>query len=387
MANYHFSVDIVKRSAGRSSVAAAAYRSGEKLTDFRTGKRYDFRHKDDVTHKTVMLPDSVSTWMKDRQALWNYVEQFEKRVDAQLCRDVNFDLPKELTTQQNIELAEKFVKEMFVDKGMIADLAIHTKVAPDGEKLSHAHVLLTLREVSEQGFGLKNRAWNSKDLLQDWRVEWANYANQSLCLNGHKERVDHRSLEEQGIALEPQNRRGNENYKFNGRRKAEHERIARDNAERILADPSIATRALTRNQSTFSTKDIHAFARRHSANETQQAEVFEAIRNHKELVQVQEYKDCFTTKQMLNLEMDMLNKANRLDISKGHQVKEVEVTRPLTDEQKEVLDHLVAAGDMKCVIGYAGSGKSYLLGAAREVWEQSGYRVRSEEHTSELQSH
>ena len=375
MANYHFSVDIVKRSAGRSSVAAAAYRSGEKLTDFRTGKRYDFRHKDDVTHKTIMLPDSAPAWMKDRQALWNYVEQFEKRVDAQLCRDVNFDLPKELTTQQNIELAEKFVQDMFVSKGMIADLAIHTKVAPDGEKLSHAHVLLTLREVSERGFGLKNRAWNSKDLLQDWRVEWANYANRSLSLNGHKERVDHRSLEEQGIALEPQNRRGNENYKFNGRRKAEHERIARDNAERILADPSIATRALTRNQSTFSTKDIHAFAKRHSANETQQAEVFAAIRNHSELVQVQEYKDCFTTRQMLHLEMDMLNKANRLDINKGHQVKEFEVTRPLTEEQKEVLDHLVAAGDMKCVIGYAGSGKSYLLGAAREVWEQSGYRV------------
>jgi Ti-type conjugative transfer relaxase TraA len=375
MANYHFSVDIVKRSAGRSSVAAAAYRSGEKLIDFRTGKRYDFRHKDDVTHKTIMLPESASSWMKDRQALWNYVEQFEKRTDAQLCRDVNFDLPKELTTQQNIELAEKFAQEMFVAKGMIADLAIHTKYAADGTTLSHVHVLLTMREVSEQGFGLKNRAWNSKDLLQDWRIEWANYANHALSLNGHKERVDHRSLAEQGIALEPQNKRGNENYKFNGRRKAGHERIARDNAERILADPSIATRALTRNQSTFSTKDIHAFAKRHSANETQQAEVFQAIRNHQEIVQVQEYKDCFTTLQMLSLEMSMLSKANRLHISKGHAVKEVEVTRPLSDEQKEVLDHLVATGDMKCVIGYAGSGKSYLLGAAREAWEQSGYKV------------
>jgi len=375
MANYHFSVDIVKRSAGRSSVAAAAYRSGEKLTDFRTGKRYDFRHKDDVTHKTIMLPESAPTWMQDRQALWNYVEQFEKRADAQLCRDVNFDLPKELTAQQNIELAEKFVKEMFVAKGMVADLAIHTKYDANDKPLSHAHVLLTMREVSEKGFGLKNREWNSKDLLQDWRVEWANYANEALSLNGHRERITHLSLAEQGIALEPQNRRGNENYKFNDRRKAEHERIARDNAERILADPSIATRALTRNQSTFSTKDIHAFAKRHSANETQQAEVFQAIRNHHDIVQVHEYKDCFTTQQMLSLEMSMLSKANRLHISEGHAVKEVEVTRPLSDEQREVLNHLIDKGDMKCVVGFAGTGKSYLLGAAREVWEQSGYKV------------
>lgn len=310
-----------------------------------------------------------------RQALWNYVEQFEKRADAQLCRDVNFDLPKELTTQQNIELAEKFVQEMFVAKGMITDLAIHTKNGSDGCKLSHAHVLLTMREVSEQGFGLKNREWNSKDLLQDWRVEWANYANEALSLNGHSERITHLSLAEQGIALEPQVRRGNENYKFNDRRKAEHERIARDNAERILADPTIAIKALTRNQSTFSEKDIHAFAKRHSVHETQYFDVYEAIRDSKELVEIFGKNASFTSKRMLNLEMSMLTKANKLDMSKGHAVKEVEVTRPLSDEQKEVLDHLVASGDMKCVIGYAGSGKSYLLGAAREVWEQSGYKV------------
>ena len=375
MANYHFSVDIVKRSAGRSSVAAAAYRSGEKLIDFRTGKRYDFRHKDDVTHKTIMLPEFAPSWMKDRQALWNYVEQFEKRADAQLCRDVNFDLPKELTTQQNIELAEKFVKEMFVAKGMIADLAIHTKYDTNDKPLSHAHVLLTMREVSEQGFGLKNRTWNSKDLLQNWRREWAGYANEALSLNGHRERVTHLSLAEQGIALEPQTRRGNENYKFNSRRKAEHERIARDNAARILADPTIAIKALTRNQSTFSEKDIHAFAKRHSAHETQFFDVYEAIRDSKELVEIFGKNASFTSKRMLDLEIEMLAKANKLDMSKGHAVKEVEVTRPLSDEQKEVLDHLVAVGDMKCVIGYAGSGKSYLLGAAREVWEQSGYKV------------
>ena len=375
MANYHFSVDVIKRSDGRSSVAAAAYRSGEKLIDFRTGKRYDFRHKDDVTHKDILLPDSAPTWMKDRQALWNYLEQFEKRKDAQLCRDVNFDLPKELNTRQNIELAEKFVKEIFVDKGMIADLAIHAKYDANDKPLSHAHVLLTMRAVSEQGFGLKNREWNSKDLLQDWRVEWANYANQALSLNGHRERVDHRSLFEQGIELEPQNKRGNENYKFNGRRKEEHSRIANDNAERILADPTIATRALTRNQSTFSIKDIDALAKRHSTNEVQYSQVFEAIRSHKEIVQVQEYKDCFTTRQMLSLEAEMLNKANRLNICEGHEVKQIEVTRPLSEEQLEVLNHITDKGDMKCVIGFAGSGKSYLLGAAREVWEKSGYKV------------
>ena len=125
MAIYHFSVQIISRSQGRNSVAAAAYRSAEKLVDERTRQTYDFTRKNDVVESAILLPKEAPQWMADREKLWNAVEQTEKRKDAQLAREINIALPRELTPEQNGTLLKTFVQKEWVDKGMVADVAFH----------------------------------------------------------------------------------------------------------------------------------------------------------------------------------------------------------------------------------------------------------------------
>jgi ATP-dependent exoDNAse (exonuclease V) alpha subunit len=199
MAIYHFSVKVISRSAGRSSVAAAAYRAGEKITNERDGLTHDYSNKQGVLHSEILLPENVPLEYADRAMLWNTVEQTEKRRDAQTARDVDFALPIELNRDEQIELAREFVMENFVDKGMIADLAIHDT----GNGNPHAHVLLTMREVSELGFGKKNRDWNDKELLEQWRENWATACNDKFHEKGLDVSIDHRTLAEQGIDREP----------------------------------------------------------------------------------------------------------------------------------------------------------------------------------------
>src|SRR5438552_4365786 len=133
MAIYHFSGTIISRSQGRSAVACAAYRSAEKLHDEKYDKEHDYSHKRDVANTEILLPDNAPQWMGNREKLWNAVEVNEKRKDAQLAREFNFALPRELTLEQNTILAREFVKQAFVSKGMVADLCIHNEKTPEGD--------------------------------------------------------------------------------------------------------------------------------------------------------------------------------------------------------------------------------------------------------------
>lgn len=200
MAIYHFSTQIIGRSSGKSAVASAAYRAGEKMYDEHTGLAFDYTRKQKIDYTEIIAPDNAPAWVQDREKLWNEVEFTEKRKDAQLAREFNIALPVELNKEQQIELVRNFSKDNFVDDGMIADIAIHNQ---DGEN-PHAHIMLTTREIGPDGFGKKNREWNERDLHNQWREEWANYANRELERIGSQERIDHRSLEEQGIDREPQ---------------------------------------------------------------------------------------------------------------------------------------------------------------------------------------
>ncbi|AQT86991.1 hypothetical protein B1222_23450 (plasmid) [Paenibacillus larvae subsp. pulvifaciens] len=187
-------MQVAKRSNGSSSIAMAAYRSGEKLFEERTGETKHYKRK--VQPETMILaPKHAPSWVQNRNRLWNEVEKAEKRVDAQLCREFNLALPKELNKEEQRKLIHDFCKEQLVDRGMIADIAIHR----DDEQNPHAHVMLTMRDIKDDGFGKKNRDWNDKELMKSWREEWANYANRSLERAGFSERIDHRSLAEQGI--------------------------------------------------------------------------------------------------------------------------------------------------------------------------------------------
>lgn len=200
MADYHCSVKVISRSKGRSATGAAAYRAGERIEDRRTGLAHDYTRKNGVDHCEILAPDGAPAWVYDRAELWNRVEEGERRKDSQVAREVEIGLPRELDAEQQRELATDYAREQFVSRGMIADVCLHHT---DGHN-PHAHIMLTMRELDGDGFASrKQRDWNDTELLEEWRAEWSRTANAALERAGSNERIDHRSLEDQGIERAP----------------------------------------------------------------------------------------------------------------------------------------------------------------------------------------
>ena len=188
MAIYSMRMQVIGRSAGRSATAAAAYRSGEEIKDERTGKSHDYTGKSDIYDSEILLPEGAPERLGDRVTLWNEVERVEKRKDAQLSREVMIALPAELTHEQKQELTREYVRGEFTGQGMIADIGYHDFDSHN----PHAHIMLTMRLVNEDGFGKKKREWNRRDVVKDYREHWAEYANRALERAGHDARIDHR---------------------------------------------------------------------------------------------------------------------------------------------------------------------------------------------------
>jgi ATP-dependent exoDNAse (exonuclease V) alpha subunit len=183
MAIYYFDARIIGRSSGRSAVGSAAYRSGEKLhsiahASYQSGEKlqgkdgkitHDYTKKKGVVHSEILLPENAPPEFIDRETLWNAVEASETRKNSQLAREIIVALPREFNLQEQLAVVREYVRENFVSKGMIADFSIHDK----WEDNPHAHIMLTTRNVSQNGFGGKNREWNKKELLLSYRKAWA----------------------------------------------------------------------------------------------------------------------------------------------------------------------------------------------------------------------
>ena len=252
IAIYHLSIQVISRGKGRSAVAAAAYRAGERITNEYDGYTHDYTKKKNIAHTEILLPDHAPAEYSDRGTLWNAVEKIEGNSNAQLAREIEFSLPVELSTEQNIALAHEYVKKHFVDKGMIADMCIHNpdSVDENGNKIiggnPHCHVMLTMRPFHEDRiatngntdkiWGAKSRKeyildshgeriklpsgewksrkvnavdWNDKNKAEDWRKGWADICNKHFEKygitdpDGKPTRIDHRSYERQGNGLIP----------------------------------------------------------------------------------------------------------------------------------------------------------------------------------------
>lgn len=209
MALYRLEVKILGRSAGHSAIAAAAYRSGNKIFDERNEKTHDYTRKTGVKNSLILAPAGSPDWVFDRERLWNEVEKSEKRKDAQLAREVIVALPRELNETARLKLLNDFVSNEFVAKGMIADVSYHNPKAGDGGENPHAHIMLTMRDITLEGFQKKNRSWNTavftkddyirdKSQLVGLRATWADYVNNALASSGNSSTVSHLSNTAQG---------------------------------------------------------------------------------------------------------------------------------------------------------------------------------------------
>ena len=191
---------MISRSQGRSATAAIAYRVAERIEDRRTGLVFDYAARGGVDHTEILAPDHAPDWVRDRSELWNRVEESETRKNSQVAREVRVALPDELTHAERVELVREFVRSQFVDRGMVADIALHAPGREGDERNHHAHILLTTREIDAEGsvpgggFTTKNRDWNKVEVLEGWREAWARDSNAALERASIEDRVDHRTL-------------------------------------------------------------------------------------------------------------------------------------------------------------------------------------------------
>ncbi|HGB9734552.1 TPA: MobQ family relaxase [Escherichia coli] len=194
MAIFHLEFKILTRTTktgkSKSSLYLAAYNSREKLKDENTGLIFDYTKKTDLYKSGIILPENAPARFYERSTLWQEVENIERRKDSQLCRYAIISLCAELSAEQNEQLLKKYLKDNFVNKGMIADYSIH-----DINKKPHAHIMLTMRKCENEGFSKKKeRCWNNKDLAEIWRRQWSLLVNKTLRENGHNNTITHLSF-------------------------------------------------------------------------------------------------------------------------------------------------------------------------------------------------
>jgi hypothetical protein len=196
MAIFYFNAQAISRSSGKNACRAAAYNARAEIVARKTGKSYNYSDRTDLAHSLVMTPTIDGLTFKiDRSKLWNLVEAGEKRPDAQLARSLVLALPTEIDNQAKWLLTQKFVRDNFTSQGMVADVNIHDINSHN----PHVHILLTMRDINEitpSGeivFGLKNRTWNDKKLLEQQKASWANSVNKYLELAQVPDRIDHRT--------------------------------------------------------------------------------------------------------------------------------------------------------------------------------------------------
>ena len=224
MAIFHLQIKTVSRSSGRTATAAAAYRSGERIRDERTGALYNHSKRADVLHKEIFLPtpldrpDSGMEWARDRSTLWNTAEKAQPRSNSRVAREYQVALPAELSPEQRVALARTFSREIADRYKVAVDLAIHAP-RPEGDPRNfHAHLLATTREVTPEGMGpltgvdMTGEARSERGLppsrqeFRTLRARWAELTNEALRDAHIDARVDHRSLKAQGIEREPRAR-------------------------------------------------------------------------------------------------------------------------------------------------------------------------------------
>jgi len=409
MAIYHLSMKPIARSGGRSAVAAAAYRSSQKLTNERDGQTHDFTARRGVEHAEIVLPQGVEAeWALDRSRLWNAAEAAEKRKDARVAREIEVALPHELTAAQRLELTREFAHGLADRYGVAVDFAIHSPHGDTDVRNHHAHIMLTTRKVGRDGLGektsleLENKKLvalglpTSHDQLRDIRLDWEGRANRHLALAGHDIRIDHRSHRDCGLEIEPTQHMGVHATQMDRRGKSvvrarQDEDQALRNAALIRERPEQVLTLVTNEKSVFDRTDVARTLHRYIDDPDAFQSAFTKAMASPALVELRpEQRDehgrtiepaRYSTKEMVAVEQQMADSADRMaqsrtfGVSQRH-VEQAIAERPfLAEEQREAIRHITGPERIEAVAGLAGAGKSTMLGAARQAWEAEGYEV------------
>ncbi|MEW9299219.1 MobQ family relaxase [Acetobacter oryzifermentans] len=227
MAIFHLSVKTVSRSTGRSAVAAAAYRTGDTLTNERDGRQHDYANRTGVDDSFIIAPTGCE-WAHNRSALWNAAEQTEKRSNSVTAREYVLALPAELDAKDRADLARSFASAVVERYGVAADVALHAPSAGGDDRNYHAHILTTTREVEPDGLGKKTRILDAAKTggpeIESLRELWAMQCNEALERHQKPARIDHRSYERQGVDEMPTMHLGPTSTTMERKHKAEQER-------------------------------------------------------------------------------------------------------------------------------------------------------------------
>ncbi|MGO8598436.1 Ti-type conjugative transfer relaxase TraA [Rhizobium ruizarguesonis] len=421
MAIYHFSMKPIARSGGRSAVASAAYRAAERLTNERDGLTHDFSNRTGVEHAEIVLPAGSSAyWAMKRSALWNAAERAEKRSDARLAREFEVALPHELSAEQRLALTRAFALHLANRYGAAVDFAIHRPGGGGDIRNSHAHLMMTTREVRENGLGdktllerenrwlLANHLPPSQLQLKDLRQAWEHLANTHLERAGLDIRIDNRSHLEAGITIEPTEHVGVHATQIDRQGGAvSRVRIspqsADRNAETIRRRPEEILRLITNEKSVFNRYDIARALHRYINDDPQTFQnAFASVMASKALVELRpdssgvrgrDGEARYSTVEMVAIEGVIASNAMAMKTRQNHGVfkrhvdaaiaaqdRSIKAGNPspgqgLSAEQRQAIEHVTGPGQIAVVIGFAGAGKSTMLAAARQAWEAQGYRV------------
>jgi ATP-dependent exoDNAse (exonuclease V) alpha subunit len=346
-----------------------------------------------VAHAEIMAPAGAPPWTQDREALWNRVEAAERRWDSQLARAIEVGLPVELSHEQGVELMRDYLAHEFVGHGMIADFSIRRS----DPRNPHAHVLLTLRPVTESGFGPKARHWNRKSNLLEWRTAWAERTNRHLARAGHEVRIDHRTLEAQQIELTPVRRIGlgrpppmQERLPRHWQERiAERQRIAEQNGETMLEDPTVAVRAFALQRAAFTRQELAQFLEPRTGSAAQLEQLLQAIMNSGEVLPLDsstEGQGRFTSRHLLEARKSLAKRATAMAMRRSRGTASPPASPisvdSLSSTERDALDYLMTGGDFKALAWGTSESRERLLSAAREAWRAQGFRVLSIESRS-----
>lgn len=374
-------VSIHSRSKGHSAIAAISYRAGIKLVDERTGLTHDFSHRQDVVFSEVLLPKKSDSAFLDRSILWNAVETAEKRIDAQLCKDVVLALPKELNREQQIELTRRFAHTHFVENGLPADIAIHDH----GDGNPHAHILIPTRRLEGKQFSkYKARDLNpifAKGFIVEndyWGELWREMQNEYFIEQNLDLEVDANHLISERHRGQQRNSSAHYLQEENQLIQQARMEMTRDNINHVIEH-------LSSQHSVFTRRDVERLLFKTfspSNNPQEYLQFVEKVLSDKDVILLGENskgKVSYTTRSHFLEEAGLLDDIENMMRSNKHRnnqsIDYLAQQYTLSEEQKEAFHYITQSPDIAVVIGRPGTGKSYLLKPVNEFYKQANQLV------------